>query len=78
MSIDGTGQFSSNHIRCKNCCCRTHCPNEKQYYYQLLSATIVHPDKSNVLPLFPEAITRQDGLTKNDCERNAAKRLLPA
>ncbi len=31
-----------------------------------------------VLPLFPEAITRQDGETKNDCERNAAKRLLPA
>ncbi|MDM8559980.1 hypothetical protein [Candidatus Parabeggiatoa sp. HSG14] len=32
----------------------------------------------NVLPLFPEAITRIDGETKNDCERNAAKRLLPA
>jgi hypothetical protein len=26
----------------------------------------------------PFAITRQDGETKNDCERNAAKRLLPA
>jgi hypothetical protein len=30
------------------------------------------------LPLFPEAITRQDGENKNDCERNASKRLLPA
>jgi hypothetical protein len=29
-----------------------------------------------VLPLMPEAITRQDGTAKNDCERNAAKRLL--
>jgi hypothetical protein len=30
------------------------------------------------LPLFPEAITRQDGDRSNDCERNASKRLLPA
>ena len=29
-----------------------------------------------VLPLFPEAITHQDGATKNDCEANASKRLL--
>jgi hypothetical protein len=32
---------------------------------------------SNVFPLFPEAIKRQDS-SKNDCELNAAKRLLPA
>jgi len=51
---------------------------KKQYYHQLLGAVIVHPDKSNVLPLFPEAITRQTGENKNDCERNASKRLLPA
>ena len=44
----------------------------------MLGAVIVHPDKHKVLPLFPEAITRQDGETKNDCERNASKRLLPA
>ena len=30
------------------------------------------------MPLFPEAITHQDGERKNDCERNASKRLLPA
>jgi transposase len=29
-----------------------------------------------VIPLFPEAITHQDGATKNDCEANASKRLL--
>jgi hypothetical protein len=37
---------------------------------------IVHPDRDQVLPLFPEAITHQDGATKNDCEANASKRLL--
>ena len=38
----------------------------------------MHPDKPNVLPEWTETITRQDGETKNDCERNASKRLLPA
>ncbi|HPE61701.1 MAG TPA: hypothetical protein PLB10_15320 [Thiolinea sp.] len=28
-----------------------------------------------VLPLFPEAITRQDGVEKNDCEHHASQRL---
>jgi hypothetical protein len=29
-----------------------------------------------VFPLAPEPILKQDGARKNDCERNAAKRLL--
>jgi hypothetical protein len=78
VSIDGTGQFASNHVNCKDCLCRNLRNGKKQYYHQLLGAVIVHPDKPNVLPLFPEAITRQDGENKNDCERNASKRLLPA
>jgi len=78
VSVDGTGQFSSNNVSCEDCCTRNLRNGEKKYYHQLLGAVIVHPDKSNVLPLFPEAITRQDGENKNDCERNASKRLLPA
>ena len=46
------------------------------YYHQLLAAVLVHPDRKQVIPLFPEAITHQDGATKNDCEANASKRLL--
>jgi len=42
----------------------------------MLGAALVHPDHSHVLPLAPEAIVKQDGVVKNDCERNAAKRLL--
>jgi hypothetical protein len=78
ISIDGTGQFSSNRVSCEDCCRRNWRNGEKQYYHQLLGAVFVHPNKPNVLPLFPEAITRQDGINKNDCERNASKRLLPA
>lgn len=47
------------------------------YQHQMLGAVIVHPDLKEVIPLAPEPIQKQDGATKNDCERNAAKRLLP-
>ncbi len=42
----------------------------------MLGAAIVHPDYKEVIPLYPEMIMKQDGEKKNDCERNAAKRLL--
>jgi hypothetical protein len=42
----------------------------------MLGACIVHPEKSNVIPLCPEIIHNGDGSEKNDCERNAAKRFL--
>lgn len=76
VSIDGTGQFASSEISCPECCCKTS-QGQRRYYYQLLGAVVVHPQRNTVLPLAPEAITRQDGTRKNDCEANAAKRLLP-
>ena len=78
VNADGTGQFSSSKISCADCCEKHHRNGEVEYYHQLLGAVIVHPDKSQVLPLFPEPITHQDGASKNDCESNAGKRLLPA
>jgi len=78
LSVDGTGLFSSNTVHCDSCCTKKNRAGEITYYHQLLGAVIVHPDQREVIPLAPEPITRQDGATKNDCERNAAKRLLPA
>ena len=46
------------------------------YYHQMLGAVLVHPDKREVFALAPEPIVKGDGAKKNDCERNAAKRLL--
>lgn len=74
LSIDGTGQFSSSAISCQHCC-QKQTKNGTEYYHQLLGAVIVHPDRSTVLPVDFEPITRADGDKKNDCERNAAKRL---
>ena len=47
---------------------------EITYYTQMLGAAIANPDLKEVIPLYPEMIIKQDGQTKNDCERNAAKR----
>jgi hypothetical protein len=76
IRIDGTGQFSSSLVHCPECCSRHYRNGEVSYYHQRLGAVLVHPDQTQVLPLFPEAITHQDGATKNDCESNASQRLL--
>ena len=42
----------------------------------MLGAAMTHPEHEEVLPLAPEPILKEDGADKNDCERNAAKRLV--
>lgn len=42
----------------------------------MVSGAFVSPDCKAVFPLCPELIRRQDGATKNDCERNATKRFI--
>lgn len=78
LSLDGTGYFSSPVLHSPSCMEKI---NKKtgeviSYYIQMLGASIVHPDRKEVIPLCPEPIKKQDGETKNDCERNAAKRFL--
>ena len=75
LSVDGTGYFSSNTVHCNSCSVKTSSKTgETTYYHQMLGAAIVHPDHREVIPLAPEPIIKQDGETKNDCERNAGKR----
>jgi hypothetical protein len=76
LSLDGTGEFSSNEICCPQCCKKEHKDGTFTYYHQMLGASIVHPDQSNVIPLCPEVIQNGDGSVKNDCERNATKRFI--
>lgn len=79
---DATQHFSSKTVHC-DCCCEKKHKNKKTgeiesttYHHDMLGAVIVHPDMKQVIPLCPEPITKQDGAIKNDCEQNAAKRLL--
>ena len=76
VPIDGTGYFSSNEVHCDSCCVKHHRDGTVSYYHQMLSAVLAHPELKTVLPLALEAITKQDGHCKNDCEHSAAKRLL--
>ncbi len=76
VPIDGTGYFSSNNIYCESCCQKNHKDGTVTYQHQMLTAVIAHPNYKTVFPLMLEPITKQDGITKNDCEHNAAKRLL--
>ena len=77
LSLDGTGYFSSKQIHCASCLEKKNSKTgEITYSHQVLGGAIVHPDFKEVIPLAPEPIIKQDGETKNDCERNAAKRFL--
>jgi hypothetical protein len=77
LSIDGTEYFSSKKVHCPSCMQRKNkSTDEITYYHQMLGAVLVHPDQKQVIPFAPEPIIKQDGDNKNDCERNAAKRLL--
>lgn len=76
IALDGTGYFSSSNIKCP-CCLEKKSKSDKselEYHHQMLAGCIVHPDIDQVIPLYPEPIMNTDGSTKNDCERNAAKR----
>jgi len=77
LSLDGTGYFSSSSIHCDSCLEKVNKQTgEITYQHQMLAAVMMHPDCREVVPLAPEPIEKQDGSEKNDCERNAAKRLL--
>jgi hypothetical protein len=76
LALDGTGYFSSSTIHCASCLHTVHRHGAVTYAHQMLGAAIIHPDVRAVIPLMPEPIGQDDGMDKNDCERNAAKRFV--
>jgi hypothetical protein len=75
ISIDGVEHFCSTKVHCNHCTTRTHRNGETSYHHSGLAAVVVHPDQEDVFTLDFEPILNADGSKKNDCERNAAKRL---
>jgi len=74
IAWDGTQYFCSQKLGCPNCLTRERSNGRKENYHCLLSATVVAPGHSKVVPLMPEFVATQDGAEKQDCERNAVKR----
>jgi hypothetical protein len=78
LSVDGVEHFSSTKVHCPNCTTRRHRNGETSYHHSALAAVIVHPQQKEVIPLDFEPVLNEDGALKNDCERQAAKRLCAA
>lgn len=78
MAVDGVEHFCSPKVHCPQCLTRTHRNAEVSYYHAALVAILLHPDHREVFPVDVEPIVRQDGASKNDCERKAHKRLVEA
>lgn len=80
--FDGTEHYCSSLSPCEHCLTKVH-RNKKgvvtktTYHHQALAGVMVHHGHKEVFPICSEAIVRQDGECKNDCELNAAKRLMP-
>ncbi len=90
VALDGIQIHCSDSIHCPQCSTR-HVGKDKtvQYFHSMLSATVVADGHNRVIPLMPAFVEPQQDpsaqrpeLTeqqrKQDCERNAAKRWLPA
>jgi hypothetical protein len=75
-SIDGSEYFRSESISCGSCLTAKHSNGTLSFSHQILQAALVSPNERQVIPLCPEQIANGDGSDKNDCEMNAAKRLL--
>lgn len=75
--IDASQYFISKSLNCKHCLEKKHRDGSKSYSHSVLLPMIVHPKMKQVIPLFPEEIRNEDGKKKQDCEINAAKRLIP-
>ena len=75
VSIDGVHHYAFKKVKCPHCLEQHHRDGTVRYRHSLLSAALVCPGKSEDFVIDNEPIVRQDGTTKNDCERSAAKRL---
>jgi hypothetical protein len=72
IALDGTEYHVSGKVRCRHCSTRKRGKNRTEHFHAMVSATIVAPDHTRVVPLEPEFIVPQDGHEKQDCESRAA------
>ncbi len=76
VALDGTQYFRSRKIHCPRCSTRKRNDGATEYFHQMLGATLVAPGHAQTLPLPPAFVRPQDGVGKQDCERQAVKRWL--
>jgi hypothetical protein len=77
VALDGTQYFHSTKIECPGCLRKQDESGTMHYCHQVVAATLVKANSHQILPIDIEAVRNADGTQKQDCEINAAKRLLP-
>jgi len=75
-AVDGTQHYCSGSTSCPHCLEKT-TSGKTNYHHQALVGVVVKNGQKEVFPVACEAIVKQDGKDKNDCELNAAHRLMP-
>lgn len=73
IAFDGITFLSSSKINCQ-CCLKRQCGSTTRYFHAALCPVVIHPNQKAVFPLMPMFIQNEDGVEKQDCEINAAKR----
>jgi hypothetical protein len=74
--LDGSDYFHSTKVQCPGGLHRTDTSGEGHFYHTVVSATLVKAGSHRVLPVDVEEVRNSDGQDKQDCELNAAKRLI--
>ncbi|MDR1872972.1 MAG: transposase family protein [Deltaproteobacteria bacterium] len=81
IALDGSGIFASKNINCIFCCTKKHNGNTDnptiEYNEHVLAAVIVSHELKTVVTCGMEFIRNSAVFKKQDCEINAAKRLIP-
>lgn len=75
--LDGSDYFHSTKVQGPGCLHRTDSTGQMHYHHTVVSATLVKAGSHRVMPLDVEEVRNSDGQDKQDCELNAAKRLIP-
>ena len=77
MPLDGTQYFNSTQIECPDCLTKTDKKSgETHYSHCVVAATLVKAGSHRIFPMDVEEVRNTDGKEKQDCELNAAKRLI--
>lgn len=74
--LDGSQYYSSKKIHCPGCLHKTSQRGVTSYSHQVVAATLVCPGDAVVIPMDAEDVRNQPGAQTQDCESEAAKRLI--
>ena len=77
IALDGTEYHRSAKVHCLRCSTISK-GGQIEYFHAMVSAALVAPGHTRVLPLEPEFVEPQDGTEKQDCESRACRRWLAA